>query len=144
MTSSLAAYYSNELDEWKDVIHFHVQEIEEFEVWLHEVLQKNTIPNLAAQTEHYFTALTGQRHQFEILAGQVYGLQTLLVKDDQPVDDEFITPEIENSHKALREQMLESEKKFLDLKYSCHQFLSDVLGRQGHGHKDDHTDGSAE
>lgn len=145
MTSSLAAYYSNELDEWKDVIHFHVQEIEEFEIWLNEVIQHNTVPNLAAQTEHYFAAFAGQRHHFEQLAGQVYGLQGLLVKDDKMVADEEITPEIESSHNTLREQMLQTEKKFLDLKYSCHKFISDTLGRQSRGSeerpKDDQGEG---
>lgn len=144
--TSLASYYSNELDEWRDVLHSHVQEIEEFEVWLNEVLQHNTVPNLAAKTEHFFAAFAGQRRQFELLAGQVYGLQTQLVKDDQPIEDELITPAIEDSHKALREQMLQSEKKFLDLKYQCHQFLSDTLGRQSKGkpQKDDQTDGPVE
>lgn len=130
MTSSLASYYSNELEEWKDVINLHVQEIEEFEVWLNEVLQHNTVPNLAAQTEHFFTSFAGQRHRFETLAGQIYGLQDQLVKDDEPVGDELITPDIENTHNTLREKMLETEKAFLDLKYSCHKFISDTLGKQ--------------
>lgn len=143
MDSSLASYYSNELAEWRDMLHFHVQEIEEFEVWLNEVLQHNTVPNLAAKTEHFFADFAAQRHQFELLAGQVYGLQTQLVKEDQPISDEQITTVLEDHHKALREQMLQSEKKFLDLKYECHQFLSDTVGRQSKGNLpgDDQTDG---
>ena len=145
MTSSLSSYYNNELEEWKDVLNFHVQEIEEFEVWLGEVIQGNTVLNLAAQTEHYFSQLAGQRHRFETLAGQVYDLQGQLVKDDEPVDDELITPAIEASQNTLRDQMLEAEKGFLELKYHCHKFISNTLGRQRRGKdggpKDDQTDG---
>lgn len=133
MTSSLASYYNNELEEWKDVLNFHVQEIEEFEVWLGEVIQGNTVPNLAEQTEHYFSLFAGQRRRFEHLAGQVYELQDQLVKDNQPVADELITPSIEASQDTLRDQMLEAEKSFLELKYKCHKFISGTLGKQRRG-----------
>ncbi|HEY1115168.1 MAG TPA: hypothetical protein VGE66_16470 [Chitinophagaceae bacterium] len=145
MTSSLASYYNNELEEWKDVLHFHAQEIEEFEVWLGEIIQGNTVPNLAAQAEHYFAQFAGQRHRFETLAGKVYGLQGQLLKDDEPVADELITPGIEASQNTLRDQMLEAEKGFLELKYHCHKFISDTLGKQKRGRKegpkDDQADG---
>lgn len=145
MTSSLASYYNNELEEWKDVLNFHVQEIEEFEVWLNEVIQGNTVPNLAAQAEHFFSLFAGQRHRFETLAGQVYELQSQLVKDNEPVDDELITPSVEASQNTLRDQMLETEKGFLELKYNCHKFISGTLGKQRRGKSegptDDQTDG---
>lgn len=145
MISSLASYYNNELEEWKDVLDFHVQEIEEFEVWLGEVIQGNTVPNLAAKAEHYFSAFAGQRQRFETLAGEVHGLRSQLLVDDEPVGDEHITPTIESTHNTLRQKMLEAEKGFLDLKYGCHQFISETLGRQRgrkeEGPKDDQTEG---
>jgi hypothetical protein len=140
MTSSLASYYSNEIEEWKDVLNLHVQEIEEFEVWLGEVLQHNTVPDLATQTEHYFTAFAGQRRRFEVLAGEVYGLQDQLLVDDELVSDEHITPTLQSTIDTLRGKMLESEKSFLELKYSCHRFISETLGRQNRGKRDGPAD----
>lgn len=145
MTSSLASYYNSELEDWKDIVNFHVQEIEEFEVWLGEVIQGNTVPDLASETEHYFSLFAGLRHRFEALAGEVYELQSQLLVDDEPVHDELITPSIEAGQNSLRDKMLEAEKAFLELKYKCHKFISHTLGRQRKGQsespKDDQTDG---
>lgn len=130
MSSTIAKYYTDELDEWKRVITFYTHEMDELEVKLHEVIERNTIPEIGARVE---------RHQQDLnmVSGKFYKVHTLIenqeqvLKKEQPfIDDKLISIEIEQQQSQIRLGMKETEKEYVDIKYGCYSFFADTIIKQ--------------
>ena len=130
MATSIAEYYTNELDDWKDSIHLNLERISESEERLNEILHFNTIPNLAANVERYLNELFLARQNLLDLDNQVTSLEKKLYNKEAPVRDELVTDELKKLQKSLRESVYKAEKEFLELKYVIDAFIAQVVNAQ--------------
>jgi hypothetical protein len=127
MTHSISAYYLSELDDWSRAVSFYEEEIEALELKLEEIIHRNTIPNLAANTEVFLKNFQQQMVQFELLESEIREQENLLIHDDEPDEDQAILPATKMQQTTLREQMKAAEKTFIETKYGCYEFLSETL-----------------
>lgn len=127
MTHSISAYYLSELDDWSRAVSFYEEEIEALELKLEEIIHRNTIPNLAANTEVFLKNFQQQLVQFELLESEIREQENLLTHDDEPDEDRAILPATKMQQTTLREQMKAAEKNFIESKYHCYEFLSETL-----------------
>ncbi|MDP4261361.1 MAG: hypothetical protein Q8941_02410 [Bacteroidota bacterium] len=127
MATIIAEYYTDELVEWNRLIDFNNQEMDEFEDKLAEVIQRNTIPNIAAKVEEHQDKLNIVAKKFYRLQEQIQQQEAALKTDSALVDDTLINPETETHQNELRRNMQRTEKEYIDTKYACYNFLSGTL-----------------
>ena len=130
MASSIAEYYTNELDDWKDSIHLNLERISESEERLNEILHYNTIPTLAANVEHYLSQLFLSRQNLLELDRRTTFLQQKLYAKEAPVRNELVTDEIKKQQKELRDNIYKIEKEYLDVKYGSDAFIAQMINEQ--------------
>jgi cell division protein FtsX len=127
MATTMAEYYNDELVEWNRLIAFNDQEMDELEHKLAEVIQRNTIPNIAAKVEVEQHKLNSASKEFYKLRKQIQQQEATLKTDSTLIDDSVINPETEKQQNELRLNMRRAEKEFVDSKYDCYNFLSQIL-----------------
>lgn len=130
MATTIAEYYLDELVDWNRTIAFYNHEMNEFEKKLAEVIQRNSIPGIAARVEN-------EQHKLNAVSGKFFRLQAYmnqqrssLKTDSTLVDDALIKKEIEKQQQELRQGMQQIEKEYIDAKYACQHFLSETLKKK--------------
>jgi hypothetical protein len=131
----IAEYYIEELSEWYRVIGFYNSEMNEIESRLTEVIQRNTIPNIAARTEAELNKLNVISGKFNQLLLYIQQQEAALKTDSIVIEDSQIKLETEKMQNQVRHQMREAEKEYLDVKYACNNFLLDIIKK----HDNDQT-----
>lgn len=130
MATTIAEYYLDELVDWKRLIAFYNHEMDEFEKKLAEVIQRNTIPGIAAKVEkeqNKLNAISGKFHQLHLqIQQQIASLKT----DSTLIDDALMKAGIEKQQNELRRSMQQSEKEYIDAKYACSNFLYETLKKK--------------
>ena len=71
METYIAEYFIDELVEWNRLIAFYNGEMDEFEHKLAEVIQRNTIPNIAIEVENEQDKLNAVAEKFNHLQAQI-------------------------------------------------------------------------
>ena len=130
MATTIAEYYSDELVDWNRMIAFYHHEMDEFEKKLAEVIQRNTIPNIAAKVEKEQHKLDKVSEKFQHLQLQIQLQQSSLKTDSTLIDDSLIKAGIEKQQNDLRRNMQQTEKEYIDTKYACSEFLSETLRKK--------------
>ena len=137
MTNLIAVYYINELDDWKKTIDLQLKEIEESKEWLNEILQFNTVLKLAAKVEHYLNTLLLLQQNLLYIKYNIQTLELKLYKEERPVENEMVTEDLKKHQNELRSKMHRTEKEYLDIKYSCDEFLAETVIEQNKKKKND-------
>jgi len=127
MATIIAEYYTDELVEWNRLIAFNNREMDEFKHKLAEVIQRNTIPNIAAKVEEQQDKLNTVSKKFFKLRVQIQQQEAALKTDSILIDDSVINAETEKQQNELRRNMHRIEKEYVDSKYECYNFLSQIL-----------------
>jgi hypothetical protein len=130
MATTIAEYYTDELVDWNRLIAFYDHEMHEFELKLAEVIERNTIPQIAAKVEVQQQKLDAVAGKFEILRVDIQQQQASLKTDSTLIDDSLIRAGIEKKQNELRRSMQQIEKEYIDAKYDCYNFLSDTLRKR--------------
>lgn len=130
MNYSIAEFYINEQEEWKDSIEFYLEYIDETEEWLNEITRYDTVIHLAAKVEHHLNQLQVSKLDFFRQQSGIEVLKKQLLLKNLPLENEQISAGIHQQQKTLRENMHSLEKTFLDTKYSCNEFLASTLQEQ--------------
>ncbi len=127
MASVIAEYYTGELAEWSRLIDFYNHEMDEFEDKLGEVIQRNSIPGIAAKVEQHQDKLNAVSGAFYSLQNQMLQQKVRLLSDNTLIDDALVNEETEMKQNELRKSMQAIEKDYVDVKYACYEFLSGTL-----------------
>ncbi|MGE5106671.1 MAG: hypothetical protein ACM3H8_03950 [Sphingobacteriales bacterium] len=127
MPNTIAVYYTDELMEWKRLITFYNVEMAELENKLAEVIQRNTIPNIAVKVENHQDKLNAASEKFSWLEIQIQQQEAALKTNSTLIDDTLINTETEKRQNELRRNMQQVEKEYIDARYECHNFLSGTL-----------------
>jgi hypothetical protein len=127
MATTIAAYYTDELVEWKRLIAFYNSEMDELELKLAEVIQRNTIPNIAFKVEGQQDKLNIVSEKFYQLQLQIQQQETALKTNSTYIENSAINTETEKRQNGLRRSMQQAEREYVDIKYDCYNFLSGTL-----------------
>lgn len=127
MSTTIAAYYTDELADWNDAISFYTGEIEEMENKLGEVINRNTILGIAAKVEGEQEMLNRVSDTFYRFKMEIAQQEALLKTNSTLVDNSFISNETESRQHDLRRKMQAIEKEYIDVKFECYNFLSGTL-----------------
>jgi DNA-binding phage protein len=127
MPTRIAEYYSEEILDWSEYIEAFRDESDLINERLSDVIRRNSISNIAQKVEVYQDALDRMADIFETIEDE-FNIQEQAIKDGEAfIEDTRVNPEIERRQELLRERMKEAEKEFIDVKFGCYQFLSDLL-----------------
>lgn len=128
MENYTADYYRNELVDWKRTAAYYDDETVSLRQRLAEVIQRNSIPGIAYRVEEQQGKIDAAAEQFLLLEEQVKKQEKLLVKDNLvPGENAALNIDIETKQSELRKAMQLAEKAFVEIKYNCLDFLSEVL-----------------
>jgi superfamily II RNA helicase len=127
MATSLAKYYMDELVDWNRAIASYLEELNEFEIKLGEVIQRNTIPNIAAKVEEQQNKLNQVSGKFHSLPGLIQQQKIMLKTDNAFIEDALLTAETEKQQNELRRIMQQTEKEYIEKKHECNNFLSGTM-----------------
>ena len=127
MATSLAKYYMDELVDWNRAIASYLEELNEFELKLGEVIQRNTIPDIAAKVEDQQNKLNQVSGKFHSLPGLIQQQKIVLKTDNAFIEDALLTAETEKQQNELRRIMQQTEKEYIEKKHECNNFLSGTM-----------------
>ena len=130
MSTTIAEYYTEELETWNQHINSYRREMFEMETRLAEVIHRNTIPNIADLVEEQQGRLNKVSIRFSRLLDQFQKQKAALKQNSNFIENTLINVEIEKHQNALRKFMQRSEKEYIDIKHECSGFISDILRKR--------------
>jgi hypothetical protein len=127
MAVTIAKHFADELNSWNQTIGFYSAEIIELTRMLGEVIERNSIPNIAARVELQQQKLNTVAGRFARLQLQFGRQETRLKTDNSFIDDSLVRTEMEDHQDLLRKDMAEAEKEYIDTRNDCQKFLSEIF-----------------
>jgi hypothetical protein len=127
MDRSIAEHYSDELDNWVQSLNFYSIEMDFLESKLNEIIRRNSIVGIAEKVNTYQIRLSNLSEKFDSLIEGIELQESELKIDGKLVDDFLINYETEKLQSELRTKMQGLEKKYVDVKQECNNFLTDTL-----------------
>jgi hypothetical protein len=127
MATTIAKYYTDELLNWNDTIIFYNEEMTDLTKKFAEVIQRNSIEGIAEKVEALQDQLNGLSDRFYKLQIQIDQQQQALKTDSTFIDNGSIDEKVEERQLQLRNKMQAAEKKYIDVKFTCNNFLSRTL-----------------
>ena len=128
--TSIAEYYISELEDWREVIHFYLEEIGELEKRLSKTLNFYTVIGLIAVVKNNLDQLLLSRQNWIILQGNLQSFKNRLYLEKLPVENALITERIKQQQDEFRKIMHSTEKEYLSIKYNCADFLAEAFTGQ--------------
>jgi peptidoglycan hydrolase CwlO-like protein len=127
MPTTIAEYYTDELINWNDTIIFYNEEMNYLTQQFAEVIQRNSIEGIAKKVEAHQDQLNGLSDKFYKLQIQIDEQKNALKTDSTYIDNGLIDEQIERRQLELRNKMRAAEKEYIDVKFTCDNFLSGTL-----------------
>jgi peptidoglycan hydrolase CwlO-like protein len=127
MPTTIAEYYTDELINWNETIIFYNEEMNYLTQQLAEVIQRNSIEGIAKKVEVHQDQLNRLSDKFYRLQTQIDQQQDALKTDSTYIDNGLIDEQIEQRQLELRNKMRAAEKEYIDVKFTCDNFLSGTL-----------------
>lgn len=127
MSTRIAEYFAEENLDWSESIQDLYDEIDIINERLSEVIRRNSISGIADKVEVYQNELDRVSDNIEAIEAEI-GIQEVAIKQgDDYIEDRMVDPSIERRQESLRERMKDAEKEYIEVKFACYQFLSDLL-----------------
>jgi len=130
MSTNIAAYYLEELVDWRRKILGYSREMEEFVKRLEEVIRRNSIIGIAGLVEDQQALLNRVAAKFHSLQSVIRKQEAGIKTDSTLKEDSSIDTETERTQAGLRAKMQKAEKEYIDIKFGCYQFLSGTLKKK--------------
>jgi hypothetical protein len=130
MATTISEYYTDELLDWNNSIVFYKNEMDEFTQKLGEVIRRNSIVGIAERVEEHQTLLNKVGDKFYRIQIEIQQQGQALKSDSTLLDDSLINTETEKRQVELRSKMQAAEKEYIDVKFTCYNFLSGTLKKK--------------
>lgn len=130
MTTSIAEYYLDELYDWKSAVDLYLTKVDDSEEWLRSLQDSDSVPELAAKTEHYLNQLFLSKENLSSVRSAIQSSERKLYKEQAPVSNDAVTENLKIQQRKLRQDMHRVEKDYLDVKYECDEFLANAVDIQ--------------
>jgi hypothetical protein len=129
MSITIAKHYYNELIGWNKSMAFHLSDIVELEKSLSQIISRNSIVDIAAKAEVHQLLIDKITDKIHFLQNEISTQEEMLKIDQGFISDEKITGPIEKKQNSLTQRVKHIEKEFVDVKFYCNAFLSEMLKR---------------
>lgn len=130
MTTSIAKYYIDEIDDWKSVVDDYMEEMQKTEDWLQQIPRLYPTSQSNTRAEHLLNYIYLSRQNFIKLLFNLQLFEKCLYHNKKPVGNEIITNCIRQRFIELRKVMQGLEKEYLNIRYDCDRFLSETVTSQ--------------
>lgn len=130
MATTISEYYTDELLDWNNSIVFYKNEMDEFTQKLGDVIRRNSIVGIAERVEEHQTLLNKVGDKFYRIQIEIQQQGQALKSDSTLLDDRLINTETEKRQVELRSKMQAAEKEYIDVKFTCYNFLSGTLKKK--------------
>ena len=127
MTINIARHFDDELNGFNDSLHFYLSEIHLLEKNLGEIITRNSVVDIAAKVEVHQLLLDNITSKIKSLQAEISDQKVKLKHNDQYLSDSEISVQLETEHASLLRRVKNIEVEFIDLKYYCNAFLSEIL-----------------
>ncbi|HEX6334362.1 MAG TPA: hypothetical protein VFZ78_09050 [Flavisolibacter sp.] len=129
-TTTIADYFINEIDDWNHSIDFYLEELEELDEWLLEIRHSDLVAPLDGTLEHHMSQLFFTRQVLLAKRREINEWEHRLYVDRLPLSNQSITPAMKERQKQLRDGMKDAELEILETKYSCDDFIADMVSKR--------------
>jgi hypothetical protein len=123
MPTTIAQRYLEELENWSESIKFYSIEMNLLASKLYEVIRRNSVVGIAEKVNTYQVSLNNLSEKFDSLLEYINAQESEISIDGKLKDDPSISFEVDKQQSELRKRMKVLEKKFIDAKYACNNFL---------------------
>lgn len=130
MSTILSQHYIGEMEDWRELIAFYLEEIQLTDIKLQNVVRRNSIVQIAEKVEVHRKALNPLGKKFRRLRMQIRKQEARLKEGNEFIEDNHISADQEQMQQELRRRMLATEQDFLNKKYDCAVFLSGILKKR--------------
>lgn len=127
MKSNIARFFLEEIEGWKQQIEGIHDETGVLEKKLEAVVRQNTITGIAAATEAHQSLLDEQSRNLDGLLEECERQELMLSAMSEPSETGVLPQPLRNRQNQLRKKMQKAEKDYLDIKFSCHDFVSNMM-----------------
>lgn len=123
MPTTIAQRYFEELENWTESIQFYSVEMNHLASKLYEVIRRNSVVGIADKVNTYQVRLNNLSEKFDTLLEYIDAQETEINSDGKLLNDLDISLEVDKQQSELRKKMKVLEKKYIDAKYACTNFL---------------------
>ena len=128
MSTRIAGYYTEEIMDWRDALQGYFDEMENLGQRIEDVIRRDSVTSIEAAARSRMEAMEDIGGLMERLDDLLDRQEAVLLRDGSLVDDEEVDEPVRSRQDALREGMLEAEKRYADMKFDCYRFLAETLG----------------
>ena len=127
MSKNKSEYFLEELKSWLNTIELHKKQKVLLDRSLEDIVRRNSLIDIAAKVEAHQILLNEVAIKLKALEERIHHQELTLKPENILIEDALLTTEMEQIQTELRQHTLTAEKEFIDIKYYCHDFLSDTL-----------------
>lgn len=131
MSKKIASFYNDEINSWLQSVDFYLEEILSLEKRLHEIIERNTIVDIAAKTEVHQLIINKIEEKLIALRKEIESVSMLLSKKENFITNDKINKSLENKIALLGSNFRHHEKEYADVKFYCNEFVEEMLKRGG-------------
>ena len=129
MSKKIAEYFLAELISWEQSIDFYKEEIVNLGLQLDEIIQRNSIVDIAAKVEAHQVLLNEILDRFNKISVEIYTQKKIIQPHSEVLPDIDLTNQIRYFQDNVRSLVQNAEKDYIDVKYFCYDFLSETLNK---------------
>ena len=124
MKNNLLIYYREEMADWRKTLAFSLGEINRLESDLHEILARDSIPDLAYKAENLMKGLATSQNELLALLEQLK-LQELEYNKAAEIENLVDMNRLKERQRKIRIRMRLLEQNFVNIKYDSQDFISE-------------------
>lgn len=124
MKNNLLVYYREEMADWRKTLAFSLGEINRLESELHEILSRDSIPDLAYKAESLMRRLATSQNELLILLEQLK-LQEQDYNEAAGIENLVDMSRLKEGQRKIRNSMRLLEQNFINIKYDSQDFISE-------------------
>jgi hypothetical protein len=129
MSKKIAEYFLAELISWEQSFEFYKEEIGNLGIQLEEIIQRNSIVDIAAKVEAHQILLNEILDRFNKISVEIYKQKQKIQPISDVIADSDLSDQIRFQQDDVRALVQNAEKDYIDVKYFCYEFLSETLNK---------------
>jgi hypothetical protein len=131
MSKKITAFYDDELNAWLHSISFYMTELSNLSFRLKEIVERNSIVDIASKADVHQLILENTRNKFEVLRNIIFEQKKVLTEFDILMVDKMVTKSIEQKQKEITLEFKKMEQDHISVKFHCNEFLNEMLRKKG-------------
>ena len=127
MAKKLTLYYDDELNSWIESIQFYIGEIQALGNRLDAIVTRNSIVDIAAKVEVHQLLLNKVNKKLVDLLLEIKKQHANIQKQKKENPEAAAQKTLEKEVKKMALVFKKLEREYVDIKYYCNEFLTDIL-----------------